>query len=731
MKFMSLKRWFCSAVLLALGSQGSWADIAISGTVRAPAGAGRVYVELEATGTDLDSGQPVNAWNSTDTNGNYVLTLRGTANWSGTVTPSSSWGRDYAFTPTSRVYAGLTANLSGADYLATPPPRRIEGRIETTTWQALAGVVLSATGGHSATTDVSGIYAFVVPHDWSGRVTPRRAGYSFTPSYKTYPPAWAYVDGSFTASQIMVRISGYFRSASGAAMRGATIRDGRRLYSATTTRTGSYSLRVPHGWSGVLTARLPGCVISPASRTYSNVTASKSNQNFRANFQTISGYVRDAYGNSPLGVMLRANNGGATVTSSRSGAYSLRVPPGWTGTVKPDSSGRYQFRPTRRTYRSLRANPRNQNFTVPPYDRYAKAVGFKPLRGGARTLTLGLGRSYNVAGLYGWKNFMGHENWKLVWAIDGREFQRINDNNQVNFSFVPTLEREISVLTPKYVPNQLGTHTIRFYVDYRAPGALVDNNQANDSVTATFTVVQTPPPNLLVKPAERVLMHNAGRTSFVITNTEPGTRMRYTVSESVSWLRITSGARGVNGGRVYIAYDRNTSSRDRTGIIRVAASGTSGNPTYVKVVQYRNFLARSGKQVQPAPLTSPDNRPVAQPSAWSRSGMSAWKATPELADGNTRTVWQGRPAESPWMVALDFGHTVPREQPDILFADEPWDNVGMMGTCDLLEWFDLRLTTNWPIPCRALFLHFPDAGSDRAPAIREIQWPAAESQAEP
>jgi hypothetical protein len=422
--------------------------------------------------------------------------------------------------------------------------------------------------------------------------------------------------------------------------------------------------------------------------------------------------VRDPFGMPAAGIVVRAGNGGETVTNRRSGAYALRVPPGWSGTVRPDKWGRYEFRPSRRSYRNLRSNPRGQNFAMAPYDRYVRAVGFKPSRGGARTLTLGLGRSYNVTGLYGWKNFTGNADWQLVWAIDGREFQRINDNNQVNFSFVPTLEREISILTPKYVPNQLGTHTIRFYF----AGNLGDDNQANDSVTATFTVVQTPPPNLLVKPAERALMHNAGRTSFVITNTEPGTRMRYTVSESVSWLRITSGASGVNGGRVYLACDANNSSRDRTAIIKIAAPGASGSPAYVKLFQHRNFLLRSGR------LSKSGLRPApARPTAWTRSATSPWVESPELVDGDLQSVWTGRPGEAPWTVALDFGTILPLSPPTILYAGKSWETGNLLGTRDLHEWFDLGPAARGPVPCRALYFNL-SAGEEAAPAIREIQW---------
>ena len=56
-------------------------------------------------------------------------------------------------------------------------------------WNAgVAGVTLSyADGGaKTATSAADGSYSFAVPLGWSGTVTPSKAGYSFTPTGKTY-----------------------------------------------------------------------------------------------------------------------------------------------------------------------------------------------------------------------------------------------------------------------------------------------------------------------------------------------------------------------------------------------------------------------------------------------------------------------------------------------------------------------------------------------------------------
>ena len=94
---------------------------------------------------------------------------------------------------------------------------------------------------------------------------------------------------------------------------------------------------------------------------------------------------------------------------------------------------------------------------------------------------------------------------------------------------------------------------------------------------------------------------------------------------------------------------------------------------------------------------------------------------PELVDGDTNGVWTGLAGAAPWAVAVDFRRTVRLGGVETLFDGEPWSRGGMLGTEDLLEWFDLGLVTNWPVPCRAIFLELQEEAGE-APAIREIRW---------
>ena len=107
--------------------------------------------------------------------------------------------------------------------------------------------------------------------------------------------------------------------------------------------------------------------------------------------------------------------------------------------------------------------------------------------------------------------------------------------------------------------------------------------------------------------------------------------------------------------------------------------------------------------------------------AWARAGENQWVAAPELIDGDPETVWTGARA-GPWAVAVDLGGTIPLAGLDIEYATEPWEAVNVLGTEDLLEWFDLTAITNLPVKCRAVFFDFQGSGDGKAPALGEIGW---------
>jgi M6 family metalloprotease-like protein len=129
--------------------------------------------------------------------------------------------------------------------------------------------------------------------------------------------------------------------------------------STTTDGTGRYIFPVPAGWSGTVTPSKAGYTFSPANRSYSNVTADKTAQNFTAaSFYSISGTT------GVSGVTLNYTTLGApkTAMSQANGNYTLSAPGGWSGIVTPNHAC-FGFSPANHGYNNLAANQTGQNFT--------------------------------------------------------------------------------------------------------------------------------------------------------------------------------------------------------------------------------------------------------------------------------------------------------------------------------------------------------------------------------
>ena len=148
-----------------------------------------------------------------------------------------------------------------------------------------------------------------------------------------------------------------FSISGNAGIGGATLNysDG-KTKTVTAASDGSYSLAVSYGWSGMVTPSLTDYTFSPANRTYTDVTANTTSQNYTA-LVTITGNAGDA------GVVLQYTNVTTmTVTSGTKGLYTITVPYGWLGAVLPTKTG-ITFKPASRTYPGLIANQTAQNYT--------------------------------------------------------------------------------------------------------------------------------------------------------------------------------------------------------------------------------------------------------------------------------------------------------------------------------------------------------------------------------
>jgi hypothetical protein len=132
-----------------------------------------VTVTLSTGGVDI-----------TGQNGIYSFTLA--HGWSGTVTPSRA---GWVFEPRQRTYNGLMSDHTNQNYVGYQGSSRvtISGAVKQSDGTGIPGVILTFTPGQgTATTDDNGDYSKLVLSGWSGTVTPAKAGYTFSPTSRTY-----------------------------------------------------------------------------------------------------------------------------------------------------------------------------------------------------------------------------------------------------------------------------------------------------------------------------------------------------------------------------------------------------------------------------------------------------------------------------------------------------------------------------------------------------------------
>ena len=126
-----------------------------------------------------------NGGSSTTTASSGYYRVRVPYEWSGRVTPSRS---EWTFDPPPRSYSYVTSNRSNQNYTGYGPERTISGYIRTLSGSGVPGVTVRADNGGSSTTRSStGYYSVLVPYEWSGRVTPSKSGWTFSPSSRSYP----------------------------------------------------------------------------------------------------------------------------------------------------------------------------------------------------------------------------------------------------------------------------------------------------------------------------------------------------------------------------------------------------------------------------------------------------------------------------------------------------------------------------------------------------------------
>ena len=126
-----------------------------------------------------------------------------------------------------------------------------------------------------------------------------------------------------------------------------------------TSTDGSYQVTVDYGWSGKVTPTKEGYTFEPASMVYTKITINRSEDNYVPSIITfiISGHTGVG------GVMMQGLPG--PVVSDQRGYYSVELPYGWSGVIRPIKNG-YDFDPSAKNYPKVLSNLTRQDYDAKP-----------------------------------------------------------------------------------------------------------------------------------------------------------------------------------------------------------------------------------------------------------------------------------------------------------------------------------------------------------------------------
>ncbi len=117
----------------------------------------------------------------TTTNGTYELEVD--YGWRGTVTPTKE---GYTFTPPNKMYGAVTRDQTQQRYTALLKMFTISGAVKFGDTPIQGALMSANNGGGSDITDSKGNYSVRVPYDWTGEITPTKAGLAFNPPSEPY-----------------------------------------------------------------------------------------------------------------------------------------------------------------------------------------------------------------------------------------------------------------------------------------------------------------------------------------------------------------------------------------------------------------------------------------------------------------------------------------------------------------------------------------------------------------
>ena len=255
----------------------------------------------------------------------------------------------YTFAPPTRTVTVDGAAATALGFTASAVPYAVGGTVRGS---VIEGVVLTLVGnGKSlqATTDASG--TFTVPDATVGTymLTPKFAGYAFTPATRTVTVAGAAVRAQdFNATAVPYAVGGTVRGSVKEGVVLTLVGNGKSLQ-ATSDDSGGFSVTDATAGTYTLTPSLVGYTFSPATRAVTVVGNAVSGQDFTATavLYAVGGSVSGGV-KAGVRVTLEGNGKILHATTNASGTFSMPHATVGTYTLTPYLAG-YAFSPANRT----------------------------------------------------------------------------------------------------------------------------------------------------------------------------------------------------------------------------------------------------------------------------------------------------------------------------------------------------------------------------------------------
>ncbi len=276
--------------------------------------------------------------------------------WSGTATPTKD---GYIFDPPMKSYQNLDMDMVAEDYYGSVITYTISGDV------GIPGVKMNGLPGN-VISDASGQYIATVSYALSGKITPAKDGFEFSPPHISFQRVIEdLIYQNFESTEILIKIAGSVNlpqaDKAGVQMQGLVDPNGSVVL---TDDKGRYQVVVPYGWYGEVRPTVEGYTFTPSSKLYENSTRDRITENYSASRikHTVAGRIMAVEQDVDIdGIVL--DGFPARVQTNPIGEFSTQVPYGWSNKVTPRKDG-LAFNPPELEYFGVMQNMQNQDFTA-------------------------------------------------------------------------------------------------------------------------------------------------------------------------------------------------------------------------------------------------------------------------------------------------------------------------------------------------------------------------------